>query len=220
MRRTIFLMVIIPIFTNLSFAQVRATTESGNKVLLFDNGTWKYDEETAITEENLAVTATAALIVAPVNIDSSRETTTEPKDLFYLPSPRLVKYFGESGGNIRCKLSCSNMLGVVKVHFSWEFPVSDGPRYFGWFKKGSKVTFAMDDGQMVELLMEADSNIKRFEKHNYSAYFNSSVPLTLEQIALLSTQSIEKMEIEWKKKSETYDLEESLFLVNTLPTVF
>lgn len=219
MRRTIFLMVIIPIFTNFSFAQVRATTESGNNVLLFDNGTWKYDEKTAIAGEN-SVVATAALTVATIDIDSSRETSTDPKELFYLPSPRLVKYFGESGGNIRCKLSCSNTLGVVKVHFSWEFPVSDGPRYFGWFRKGSKVTFAMDDGQMVELLMEIDSKIKRFEKHNYSAYFNTSVPLTKAQIELLSTQSIEKMEVEWKKKSETYDLEESLFLVNTLPTVF
>ena len=214
MRQIIFLLLFILVFINHSFAQIHATTESGNKVLLFDNGTWKYDEKTNIIEE---VSIATPLSMA---IDSSREISTDPKDLFYQPSPRLVKYFGESGGNIRCKLSCSNNLGEVKIHFVWEFPVSDGHRYFGWFRKGSKVTFTMEGGEKVALLMAGESTIKRYEKNNYSAYFNTSEPLTKAQIAVLSTQSLDEMEVEWKKKSESYDLDDSQFLINTLPAVF
>ena len=213
MLRTLVAIAFILAFSNLSFAQVRATTESGNNVLLFDNGTWQYEEKSINAS---AEVVTAATIV----VDSSRTFATEPKDLFYLPSQRLVKYFGEAGGHIRCKLSCSNSLGIIKVHFGWEFPVDDGNRYFGSFKEGSKVTFTMDDGQMVELIMGAENSLKRLEKSNYSLISNASQPLTKTQIAALSAQPFGKMEVEWKKNPEEYDIELSRFLMDTLPTVF
>jgi len=168
----------------------------------------------------MAVLTVGAAAVASVDVDSSKIFATEPKDLFYLPSPRLVRYFGESGGHIRCKLSCSNSLGVLKVHFMWEIPVSDGNRYFGSFKEGSKVTLNMDDGQMVELVMGDESSLKRLEKKNYSVISNVSQPLTKTQIAALLAQPFRKMEVEWKKKPEEYDVESSRFLMDTLPTVF
>lgn len=219
MLRTLFSIVFLLAFTIVSFAQIRATTESGNNVLLFDNGTWKYEEKQVTTAET-PVLAAGVVAVATIDIDSSKTIATEQKDLFYLPSPRLVKYFGESGGNIRCKLSCSNNLGVVKVHFQWEFPVSDGNRYFGSFKEGSIVTLEMDDGQMVELVMGDENDLKIFEKNNYSAISNVSQPLTNEQITAMIAQPIRKMEVGWKKKSEEYDLDLSRFLMDTLPTVF
>ena len=213
MLRKLVAIVFLLALTNLSFAQIRATTESGNNVLLFDNGTWHYEEKSMNAS---AEVVTAATIV----IDSSRTFATEPKDLFYLPSQRLVKYFGEAGGHIRCKLSCSNSLGIVKVHFSWEFPVIDGNRYYGSFKEGSKVTFIMDDGQKVELIMGAENSLKRLEKANYSLISNASQPLTKTQIAALSAQPFHEMEVGWKKKSEEYEIELSRFLMDALPTVF
>jgi len=219
MLRTLFVIVFILAFTKLSFAQVRATTESGNKVLLFDNGTWQYEEKLVNKEEKSALSA-GIVAVATLEVDSSKIFATEPKDLFYLPSPRLVRYFGESGGHIRCKLSCSSSLGIVKVHLMWEFPVSDGERYFGRFKEGSKVALKMDDGQMVELVMGDESSLKRLEKKNYSVISNASQPLTKTQIAVLCVQPFRKMEVGWKKKPEEYDIELSRFLMDTLPTVF
>ena len=219
MLRTLVVIVFILALTRLSFAQVRATTESGNKVLLFENGTWQYEEKLVNTVEKSALTA-GVVAVATIDVDSSKIFATELKDLFYLPSPRLVRYFGESGGHIRCKLSCSNSLGIVKVHFRWEFPVSDGDRYFGWFKEGSKVTFTMDDGQKVALVMGDESSLKRFEKTNYSKVSNASQPLNKTQIAALCAQPFRKMEVGWKKKPEEYDIELSRFLMDTLPTVF
>ena len=170
--RTVYLAILILTVVNFSLAQIRATTESGNKVLLYDNGTWVYEEK-SITKKKDSALETGAVIAATFDVDSTREYATDREELFYLPSPRLVKFFGESGGKIRCKLSCSNSLGVVKIHFNWEFPVVDGNRYFGFFDEGSKVTFAMHDGQTVELVMEDKNNVKNYKKHN-SKYLQDS----------------------------------------------
>jgi len=215
MLRIIFIIVFIPAFTLPSIAQIRATTENGIKVLLFDNGTWQYEEKTDSNSMKSAVTAD----VVAIDIDTSRSFATEPKDLFYLLSPRFVRFFGESGGNIRCKLSCSNNFGIVKIHFLFEFPVTDGDRYFGLLKEGRKVTFTMEDGQIVALLMGDESYVKRYEKYNYSVISNASQPLDKTEIAALSAQPFRKIEVEWKK-SEEYNLGISRFLMETLPMVF
>lgn len=217
MRLRLILLALSIAFVNLSFAQIRATTERGNKVLLYDNGTWKYEEKVAKAAEPEVVTAT---IATGIVVDSARTYQSEPEDLFYLPSPRLVKYFGEARGRIRCKLSCSNNQGSIKLDFMWEFPVVDGNRYFGWLKEGSRVTFTMEDGQEVDVLMGNDGDLKRLEKQNYSVLSNSSIPLTQAQLIALTAQPFRKMEVGWKKNPEEYEIALSRFLMEALPTVF
>ena len=218
MLRTILLIAFIPAFTHLSVAQVRATTESGNKVLLFDNGTWQYDEKSTTTTEKPLV-AVEAIAVDTISIDTTRIFATEAIELFYLSSPRLVRYFGEKGGNVRGKLKCSNNLGKVQLHFIWEFPVMDAERYFGLFSEGTKVTLTLDNGQSVDLIMGEKSTIKRYEKSNYSMISNVSQPLTKMQIATLSAQPFRKIIVDWKKNTEEYYTEDPQVLIEMLPTV-
>jgi hypothetical protein len=199
-------------------AQVRATTESGNKVLLFDDGTWRYEEKSIASDQNSAPVAPVAAATA-IAIDTTKVVETEPTDVFYAPSQRLERYFGDDAANIRCKLSCSNNLGDVKIHFIWEFPVDDGNRYFGWFKE-TEVTFIMMDDQKVVVVSSEESTIKRYERSSYSTLSNVSLPLTIEQIEALTAQPIEKVEVAWKKKSESYEVENTRLLMNTLPEVF
>ena len=218
MLRTLLVTVFSLIVISQSNAQVRATTESGNKVLLFDDGTWRYEEKTIASDQNTAPVAPAAVAAAAVAIDASKVAESKPADLFFLPSPRLERYFGDKAGNIRCKLGCSNNQGVVKVHFIWEFPVSDGNRYFGWFKE-TDVIITMMDGQELTLVSSEESSIKRYEKSSYSAISNTSIALSPEQIAILSSQPMKKMEVGWRKKPETYDLDQSRLLMEALREV-
>ncbi len=219
MFRTLFLIALLLAAGKFSFAQVRATTESGNKVVLYDNGTWQYEEKSVDNSEVVAV-VTEVIAVAAITIDSSRTFATDPMELFYLPSPRLTKFFGETGGNIRSKVKCSNNLGTVKVQLIWEFPILDAERYFGWFGEGTKVTFTLDDGQTVELLMGNERTEKRFEKSNYSMISNVSEPLTKMQIRALSEEPLRKVAVEWKKNPEEYNMEKSRILMDALPTVY
>ncbi len=219
MLRTLFVFVLLLAITERNFAQVRATTESGNKVLLFDNGTWKYEENATVQAETTAAVAEVAAVAA-IAIDTTRIFATVPEQLFYLPSPRLVKYFGESGGKIRCKMNCSNSLGIVKVHFMWEFPVIDPERYFGWFGEGTLVTFTMEGGQTVEIVMGDEATSKKIDKRNYSMISNASLPLTQTQISALLARPLRKMSVGWKKSAEDYEVEEVNLLMEALPTVF
>ncbi len=218
MLRTFFFTVTILALSDVAFAQVRATTESGNRVLLFDNGTWKYDEKSvAVVEES---TVTTAVIAAPlIVVDATKIVATNPEELFYLASPRLIKFFGEAGGKIRCKLRCSNDLGRVKVHFAWEFPVIDSERYFGWFAKGTKVKFTFYDGQMVEIVMGDERTEKKYATSNFSMMSNASEPLTNAQIGMLTGQPIRKVEVGWKKNAEEYNFNKSVLLMEALSSV-
>lgn len=222
MLRFIFLVAVLA-FSLSSYAQVRATTESGNKVLLFDDGTWKYEEKKlAATESKPVQEAVVAVpvVVPAIAIDSEKEFETEKTELFNLPSPRLVRYFGEQKGKIRCKLSCSNTAGVIQIHYMWEVPVGDGTRYFGYLKAGTKLTVHMQDGQKVELLVGEDSSIKAMEQYNFTAIYGATKGLTNEQLQALTAQPFRKIEVDWKKKPEDYEIELSTYLMETLPTVF
>jgi len=198
------------------FSQIRATTESGNKVLLLDDGTWKYEEQNV--NESVAATTAAVATVAVISIDSTKSETSEPEEIYYGQSARLVKYFGDDGGNIRCKISCSNDLGKVTFQFVWEFPVSDGNRYYGWFED-KKVTFTMEEGEEIVLTSGEKSEIKRYERNNYSVLTNMSLPLTSAQIQLLSTQPIRKISVEWKKKVEEYDVTDRRVIMDNLAII-
>lgn len=209
-------LLVILLFTQLCFAQVRATTERGNKVLLFEDGTWKYEEKMVAKETVAAV----PVVVSSIAIDSNKEFETETTDLFNLPSPRLVKYFGEQKGLIRCKLSCSNHNGKVRIHYIWEVPVGDGVRYFGDLKAGTKLTFHMQDDQKIELLVGEDSSIKSMERYNFTSFQGSTEALTNEQLVALTSQPFRKIEVDWKKKPEEYEIELSRYFIETLPLVY
>lgn len=212
-------LVVLLAFTQISFAQIGATTESGNKVLLFENGTWQYAEKTMA--KNVRETQVAAMpaMASFVEIDSTREITSDYQELFYVPSPILSRFFGEIKGRIRCKMSCSNNRGAVQLNYMWEMPVGDGVRYFGYLKAGSKVRLHLQDGQKVELVVAENSTIKATEKYNMTAMSGSTLALTKDQIVALTAQPFRKMEVDWKKKSEVYEVELSRYLMDTLPTV-
>ena len=218
MLRTFFFIALTIALTEFAEAQIRAKTEEGKTVLLFEDGTWKFEEKAKTSEETPSM-ETTAIIIPAVAVDSSREITTKPAELFYLISPRLERYFGASGGKIRCKYSCSNNQGSIIIQLIWEIPVSDGNRYFGTFKEGTKVVFTTTDDQQVELMMGAENKFESLEKHNYSMISNSSFPLTQDQLEILTTRPIRKMEVDWKKKPEEYDVENTRFLVDSFPAI-
>lgn len=221
--RRLFVLVSLIFFTQLSFAQVRATTESGNKVILFDNGTWKYEEKT-ITQDSQTETA-LAVISAPVNaesikIDSSRQYETESTEIFNQTSKTLERYFGEEKGKIRGRLSCVNNTGDIQVRYVWEIPVGDGQRYVGQFKAGSKITVHLMDGEKVEMQVGEDSKVEPRPKYNFTAISGLTKALTNEQLVALTGQPFRKLEVEWKKKIDLFEVEPSNYFIENLPAVF
>lgn len=214
--------------SQLLFAQVRATTESGNKVILFDNGTWKYEEkkiDTPAQEAKPADKSTAVVVAATVpsakvvEVDTSREIQTDFGVVYNATSKRLDRFFGEENSKTRCKASCSNQKGDVKVHFLWEFPVGDGNRYYGYLKEGSLITLHFANGQKLELYSADGASWKTQEKYNFSALKGFTQNLNPDQIQILSTQALEKIEVEWKKDAEIYEVDDTNFFIQSLAKV-
>ena len=213
-----FLVISLFALTQVSNAQMRAVTEKGDTVLLYANGTWQFGNDSIDSASNSKSSKNS--LVPIIVIDSTKEVKSEMYELLYALSPRLERFFGKSG-KIRCKLVFVNSLGVISLRFVWEVPVGDGDRYFGRFDKGKKVIFSLSNGQKVELEMADEAELQRYERNNYTMIANSTQPLTMEQINALVEQPITEVEVGWwKKKSETYELEESRIIQNMLPTVF
>lgn len=53
--KTIVLTAILCLINNIAFAQQKAVTESGEEVILFEDGTWKYQKENQIVEKEIPV---------------------------------------------------------------------------------------------------------------------------------------------------------------------
>ncbi len=215
----LLLLAILLTVGQLAFAQISATTETGSKVLLFEDGTWKYVEKDG-DKVSQSISGTVDKIKSKVAVDSTREFETPAEELIYMPSPRLARYFGEAKSNVRCKLSCSNNRGNVRVHYQWDIPNGEAHRYFGYFKAESKITIHLLTGQIVELLVGDDSQVKAVGKYNFTTISGASQALTAEQIVALTSQPMIKIEVEWKKNPELYDVKNTNYFTNTLPLVF
>lgn len=219
----LLVLIVLAGFTQIVYAQVRATTESGNKVILFDNGTWKYEEKTVTqaTQTQVAVAAIGVPVkVQTLAIDSSRQYETESTEIFYQTSKTLERYFGEEKGRIRGRLSCVNNSGDIQIRYVWEIPVGDGQRYVGQFKAGSKITVHLMDGEKVELQVGEDSKLEPRPKYNFTAISGLTKALTNEQLVALTGQPYRQLEVEWKKKTDLFEVEPSNYFIDNLPRVF
>ncbi|WP_297087717.1 hypothetical protein [uncultured Draconibacterium sp.] len=212
------LIILLLFFTNVAKSQVRATTESGNKVLLFDDGTWKYEEK-KLTSSVTEIAAVSPEIQPVLKIDSLKELSTEETELFYAESKRLSRYFGEEQGRIRCKVKCVNHLGELKILYHFDIRVADGERYFGYLKKGTKITLHLLEGQQLEFYTSVDVEIEGMDQYNLTKMFGVATLLSAEQVQILTVNPVLKMEIDWKKKSELYELNDSKFFIKTLPQI-
>lgn len=207
-------------------AQIRATTETGNHVILYENGTWSYEE----TPINRPVSAPETVDLEgsviqgektqqiDISINKAKNAETEKVTLFDVASPKLARYFGETNGRMRCAATCINNKGEVRVRLEWCATVGDANRYFGYIREGSKLVFHLADMSAVELQYGTDNQVKFYEKYGLS-YYTSTIVLSEDVIAKLISSPLVKMTMAWKKDIEAYDVENVNYFVANLPSI-
>ncbi len=194
-------MLVLPMIGN---AQIEATTKDGKTVLLFENGTWEY------TSENLEVNT--QVDIAKIKEGLTAESPLE--ELYYAESKRLVKYFGPIKGTIKGRAKCMIVDGQPKVFFQWEVRLLDSYRYFGQMKAGKTVTLKTKKNTPIELVLTEDIDLEFVEKYNFSI-FKGACKLNDEQFKILMNSAITEIEVEWKKESETYPVNDAYYFSNT-----
>jgi len=196
-------------------AQQIAKTNSGRVVVLFDNGTWKYVDETPNVKAKSEVKAIAP---QPTVIDSKielKDAETEKLNFINGPSPKLKKYFKHKN-IVNADMALVSKDGKVKLLIDWKVMTGEAFSYFGYISEGSKLSLELLGGQVVDLVYTEEFEPKEYEKYGFSTY-KTQLNLSLEQIALLQSSIVTKATMTWRKRSEEYKITNPAYFVNELP---
>jgi len=196
MKKIAFLILVL--ITQFSIGQIKATTEDGKKVVLSEDGTWKYEQtetetkvETAIENGNCdEYTMTTVDKVTGKSSVSSKGTIIVSKD------------GGKKGfGIIVLKSGKSVILSIQAVGAG------------SCIDDDNKMNILFRDGTRLELRNDGKFNCKG----NYTQYFGGSFGKK-KQLEMLKTKEVEIMRV-WTSKSyveETFTEEQSDELMNTI----
>lgn len=203
MKNIILLAIIITGYSQIH-AQIKATTESGNTVILHKNGTWEYYEagmdKTQAPSETAIVTTVAT---TALNIDTTANIKSERFELFNDVSPKMARYFGEEKGKVRCYSTFANKKGQILLSFEINIPVGDGYRYFGRTLEEQSIILELDNDLKITIPITEDLDTKYMDKWNQS-YFTGSGIISEKDLNSILNSQLENVFIDWKKNPETY----------------
>lgn len=183
-------------------AQIKATTDDGRIVTLYKNGTWTYSDTVK--------TDTIGSI-----IDETKELQSEYAVLCYEESRQLSKFFNGQKSLIRCQCAFVISKGHIIIQFQWETPVSAGYKYFGHLFEGQIFTFIDANNNRTDIQLNKEVSFIPSEKYEFSVLKGSAF-LSAEQVQHLLAAPISKIEVNWKKETETYSLIDTEFFKKNL----
>ena len=209
MKHLLFFIAALLMSTAASAQTVKAITQHGETVVLFENGTWKYEKDldkvnvTTPTSAPSAVAPVTAPAIGNVGIDDSKEATSEKKELFNAVSKKLSRFFGDEKGRVRCSAAATNTKGEISLDFEFMMPIGDANRYFGVTVLGRTVSFQLSDGSVISKTFTTNIEEKFIDKWNVS-YYKAGITLNKDDVSKLLRNNALRMTIDWKKVEEEY----------------
>ncbi len=201
---------------------IKAITQHGETVVLFENGTWKYEKEltTESATSTPVVPAPAATVVATpmaksFSVDTTKSLTSGKTEIFNAVSKKLARFFGEEKGRVRCSVSATNNKGEVSLNFEFMMPVGDANRYFGYTAFERNLRFMLSDGTAVNGTFTEKIEEKFIDKWNVS-YYKASMILNNEDVTKLINNNAMRLIVDWKKTEEEYIIDHMDAIKNIL----
>ncbi|WP_430809412.1 MULTISPECIES: hypothetical protein [unclassified Carboxylicivirga] len=190
---------------------VKAITQYGKTVILYENGTWKYEKDTGTPAVSAPTTetkpATESKPRASLSISSDKEASSEKMELCNAVSKRLARFFGEEKGRVRCMAAVTNNKGEISINFEFMMPIGDANRYFGYTAMDRPITLSLADGRSVSGTF-TNTEEKFIDKWNVS-YYKTQLLLSKDDIVHLMESKAMRMTIDWKKLEEEYQIEDT-----------
>lgn len=222
MKHLFILIVLLSATVSISAQTVKAITQYGETVVLFENGTWKYEKDlqTNASTANAMVPAAVApaITTSSITIDNTKEVTSEKIELFNAVSKKLARFFGEEKGKIRCSVSATNNKGEVMINFEFMMPLGDANRYFGYTAADRPLQFTLTDGTVLKNTFTQNIEEKFIEKWNVS-YYKASIVLSDEEVNQLIKSNAIRLQVNWKKTDEEYNIDQTEAIRNILSEV-
>ncbi|MGQ1908972.1 hypothetical protein ACT3CE_04225 [Marinifilum sp. RC60d5] len=195
-------------------AQMRMTTPEGKVVLLFDNGTWKYEE----------VKAEEIMIAAAVK---SEEEISKPIVLKDIDLESIVVIKGESAklakfnskkNTIKCNFQIISKNNKVVLKTEWKILEEEGFRFFGFITKKSKIDLELSNGEIVSLQYAKDFEPKEYPNYGFSI-FSAELELNENQIRSLQKGYIKTSSMKWSRRLESYAVFDPDYFIKELPKI-
>lgn len=194
-------------------AQLKLRTPEGKIVLLFDNGTWKYEEIKKVDKPAVSLKS-AEEISKPISIiDTELESQTVIRGI----SKKLSK-FSKTNNQVKSDFQIVSKDGKVLLKTNWKIMDEEGFRFFGYITKKSKMVLTLSNGENIELQYGADFPPKEYPKYKFTT-FTAELELNEDQIRKLQNAYLEKMEMFWSRRTESYAVFDPDYFVKELPKI-
>jgi len=194
-------------------AQLRLRTPEGKVVLLFDNGTWKYEK----VKKEIAPVAeikTEAEIAAPITIvDAELESQTVIKGI-----SEKLNNFSKTNNVVKSDFQLIAKDQKVILKTNWKIMDAEGFRFFGYITKKSKMVFSLSNGEIITLQYQGNFAPKEYPKYKFTL-FSAELELNKDQIRKLQKAYIEKVDMYWSRRTESYSIYNPDYFVKELPKI-
>lgn len=194
-------------------AQKKIRTPEGQTVLLFDNGTWKYEE---IKKEPKAV----APLKSKKELEKAlvfRDSQLEYKTVIEGVSTKLAK-FSKTKNQVKSEFQIVSKNGKVILKTNWKIMDAEGFRFFGFITKKSKMVFTLSNGDLVELQYNRNFEPKEYPKYKFTTY-SAELEISQEQIRKLQKGYLQKVDMVWSRRTESYLIFNPDYFINELPKI-
>jgi len=197
-------------------AQIRLRTPEGKFVLLFDNGTWKYEEakKDVVETNNVVLIQVKEDIAKAVNFKAaSLDAQTVIKGI----SAKLSK-FSKTQNVVKCDFALVSTKKKVILHTNWKIMDGEGFRFFGYITKKSKMELELSNGESIILQYQQDFAPKEYPQYGFST-FTAELELSKEQIQKLQAAYLQKVNMYWSRRVESYDIFNPDYFIKALPEI-
>ncbi|MBI9065379.1 MAG: hypothetical protein JEZ14_25570, partial [Marinilabiliaceae bacterium] len=117
-----------------------------------------------------------------------------------------------------CTAEWHNDMGKVSLKLVFLVPIGDANRYFGYTLQDCLITLHYTNNEHSTFTISQDVTQKFIEKWNVS-YYEGAFILNEEQINKLVNHPNVKMTVNWKKRTEEYEIKNSTILKKGLMEV-
>ena len=193
-------------------AQIRLRTPEGKIVLLFDNGTWKYEELKKITEEQKAIEnkeSITSIVLKDIELDALTVIKGE--------SAKLSKFL-DAKDAIKCTFKLKSEKDKVVLKTDWKVLDEEGSHFFGYITKKSKIDLELANGEIVSLQYADYYQPKEYVNYGFSTY-SAELELSKENIRKLQVAYITKATMKWSRRTETYTVFDPDYFLKELPKI-
>lgn len=217
MKKQILTLFVCSLFS-IAYSQTQeATTTEGKKIVLNNDGTWKYKEEPTLIE---TAKPTGNCIYKTNEVDEftkSKKLVLKEEDFIKYTSEELKKYY-KNRDYLTCQVYCAQVSELKVVYLYWKILSKETYKTYGSIEKGTKFMVKLKNEQMIELLFsEYDSGDTNYD-YGYTT-FSSYIILNDEQFESLQSSEIDKIRMYWSKGYEDYPVVNSSVFINQLPCV-